>query len=82
MCLILCLIYAACKAHVSYYTVMWPDRLYHIFQYYLKDEMIFGKKKELLNLKCVFWFSLQLRNISHSENNSVGDHHKCTEVLV
>ena len=32
---------------------------HHIFQHYLINDMIFEKKK-LLNIKCVFWFSLHL----------------------
>ena len=32
--------------------------LQHIFRHYLTNSTIFGKK--LLNIKCVFWFSLQL----------------------
>ena len=37
---------------------MWPDRLNNIFPYYLIKGMTFGGKK-LLNIKCVFSFSLQ-----------------------
>ena len=33
--------------------------LYHIFPHYLINSTIFGKKK-LFNIKCVFWFSLQV----------------------
>ena len=33
-------------------------RLYHIFPYYVINCTVFGKK--LLNIKCVFWISLQL----------------------
>jgi hypothetical protein len=33
-----------------------PVPLYHIFPHYLINDTIFGKK--LLNMKCVFWFSL------------------------
>jgi hypothetical protein len=35
-----------------------PVRLYHIFPHYLINGTIFVKN--LLNTKCVFWFSLQL----------------------
>ena len=35
-----------------------PARLYNIFPHYLINGKIF--QKELLNTKCVFWFSLQL----------------------
>jgi hypothetical protein len=37
---------------------LWPVWLYHIFPHYLINGTIFGKM--LLNIKCVFWFSLQL----------------------
>jgi hypothetical protein len=40
------------------YCHLWPIWLYHIFPHYLINDTIFGKK--LLNIKCVFWFSLQL----------------------
>jgi hypothetical protein len=57
------------KAHVPYYVVMWPVWLYHIFPHYLINSTIFGNK--LLNIKCMFWFSLQhVWNISHSKKNS------------
>ena len=35
-----------------------PLRLYNIFPHYLTNGTIFGKR--LLNIKCVFWFSVQL----------------------
>ena len=37
---------------------LWPARLCNIFPYYLINGKIFENK--LLNIKCVFWFSLQL----------------------
>jgi hypothetical protein len=40
------------------YCHLWPVRLYQRFPHYLINGMIFEKK--LLNIKCVFWFSLQL----------------------
>jgi hypothetical protein len=39
------------------YCHLWPVWLYHIFPHYLINGTIFGKK--LLNIKCVFWFSVQ-----------------------
>ena len=36
---------------------LWPVCLYHIFPHYLLNDQIFGKT--FLNIKCVFWFSLQ-----------------------
>jgi hypothetical protein len=35
-----------------------PPRLHHVFQYYLTNGTIFGKKSP--NLKRMFWFSLQV----------------------
>jgi len=40
------------------YCHLWPLRLYSIFPHYLINGMIFGKK--LLNIKFLFWFSVQL----------------------
>jgi hypothetical protein len=36
----------------------WPVRFYNIFQHCFINGMIFEKEK-LLNIKCVFWYSLQ-----------------------
>jgi len=49
--------YSACNAHTPYYH-LWPAPLYNIFPHYLINGTIFGEK--LLNIKCVFWFSLQI----------------------
>ena len=51
------IIYAACNAHAPY-CHLWPIRLYNIFPHYLTNGMIFERKKKLLIIKCVFWFSL------------------------
>jgi len=40
--------------------IMWPARLYNIFAHFLINDTIFERKKELLNIKCVFVFSLLL----------------------
>jgi hypothetical protein len=40
------------------YCHLWSVWLYRIFPYYLINGTIFGKKS--LNIKCVFWFSVQL----------------------
>jgi hypothetical protein len=40
------------------YCHLWPVSLYHIFTHYLINGKILEKK--LFNIKCVFWFSLQL----------------------
>jgi len=39
---------------------VWPVRLYHIFSNYLIKDTILEKKKKLLNIKCIFSFSLQI----------------------
>ena len=41
-----------------FYCHLWHVLFDHIFPHYLINCRIFGKK--LLNIKCVFWFSLQL----------------------
>ena len=38
---------------------LWPVRLYNIFPHYLVNGMILWVKT-LLNMKCMFWFSVQL----------------------
>jgi hypothetical protein len=56
-----CLSYLACISHpfcTALYSHMWPICLYHKFPCYRTHGTIFGKK--LLNVKCVFWLSLQL----------------------
>ena len=60
VCVCICsLRYAACNAHAPY-CYLWPAQLYDIFPHYLINVTIFEKKKRLLNIKCVFYFSLQL----------------------
>ena len=44
-----------CNAHAPY-CHLWPVLLYIIFPHYLINWMIL--EKNLLNIKCVFWFSL------------------------
>jgi hypothetical protein len=51
--------YPTCNAHAPYCNV-WPVLLYLIFFTLSHEGKIFEKKKMLLNIKCVFWFSLQL----------------------
>jgi hypothetical protein len=48
--------YAACNVHVPY-CHLWPAWLYYIFSHCLINGK---KKKKVTNVKCVFWFSLQL----------------------
>ena len=50
-----CISYPACKA---LYRHMWSVRLYHIFPHYHINGTISEKKE--LNMKYVFWFSIQL----------------------
>jgi hypothetical protein len=60
VCLYTCLNYLVSTSH-QFCTILyclWPIWLYHIFSHYLIKGMIFGKK--LLNIKCVFSFSVQL----------------------
>ena len=47
----------ACNAYAPY-CHLWPAWLYHILPHYLTNGTIFENK--LLNIKCVFWFFLQL----------------------
>ena len=49
--------YPPCIAHALYYYV-WCVRPYRLFPHYFINGTFSGKK--LLNIKCVFWFSLQL----------------------
>jgi hypothetical protein len=57
MCLRACrFTYPVCHAQEPYF--LRPVWLYHIFRHYLVNGTIFGKKSP--NIKCVFWFSLQL----------------------
>jgi hypothetical protein len=58
LCVCVCnLSYRAYNVHVTH-CHLWFVLLYHIFQHYLTNGKIFGKR--LLNIKRVFWFSLQL----------------------
>jgi len=58
VCVCVCkLSYPACNAHAPY-CHLWPAPLYRIFPHYLIYGTIFENK--LLNIKCGFWFSLQI----------------------
>ena len=49
------------SACAELYCRLWPVRVYSIFPHYLINGMIFFLGGgELLNIKCVFWFLLQL----------------------
>jgi len=62
--------------------IIWSVWLYHIFSRCPINSMIF--RQELLNIKCVFWFSLQIFawNIPHSKKNSARYYHKCTRYFL
>jgi hypothetical protein len=61
-CVCVCrLRYPACNEHAPY-SHLWPAALYNIFPRYIINVTISYKK--LLNLKCVFWFSLQLLSVT------------------
>ena len=52
--------YLACNAYAPY-CHLWPVSLYNIFSTLSYKRHDFrGIKKKLLNIKCVFWFSIQL----------------------
>ena len=56
-----CLSHPAFKYHIFciiLYRHLLPVKLHHIFPHYLINGTVFEKK--LLNIKCVFWFSLQM----------------------
>jgi len=42
------------------YRHLWPVWLYHISPNYIKKARFSKERKNLLNTKCVFWFSLQI----------------------
>jgi hypothetical protein len=52
------LAYPACNAYAPYCDVICGLGLHRIFRHYLINSVILGEK--LWNIKCVFWFSLQL----------------------
>ena len=45
------------RVYATFWRHLWPLGLQYIFRHYLKNGAISGK--ELLNIKCVFLFSLQ-----------------------
>ena len=70
--------YPACNACAPYCYVARLAVQY--FLHFLIMSTIFQKK--LLDMSCVFWFSLQLWNISHSKKNWARYNNKCTLVFV
>jgi hypothetical protein len=76
--------YPACKAHAPYNIVVCglSGRLYHIFPHYLTNDTIFGEN--LLNIKCVFCFRLQILSeiILIQKKNKAMHYHKCIYVLM
>jgi hypothetical protein len=60
MCVRVCnLTYPACYLQAP--MLYWPLWFHHIFRHYLTKSTIFGGGGgKLLNIKCVFWFSIEL----------------------
>jgi len=73
-----CLICPACKSLAKYYILCGLSESATFFPHYLTNGTIFMIK--ILNIKCVFWFSVQLffSKISHSKDKCAGYYHKCT----
>jgi len=42
------------------HTVMWPLGIYYAFSHYIINDKIFEEEKKILNIKCLFRFSVQL----------------------
>ena len=61
---------------------LWHLWLHHIFWHYLINRAIFGK--QVRNIKCVFWFSLQLffDTFFYSKKNWAKYCHKCWNVVM
>ena len=75
--------YPACNARAPY-CHLWSALLYNIFPHHLKNCTIHQKKKQYLNVKSVFWISLQLlseKKNSHSNKNWARYDQKCISVL-
>ena len=66
------------SACVVLYCHLWPVRLFHISPHRLINRTTFGKK--FLSIKCVFYISLQHRNISHRQTNWPRHCHKGTKL--
>ena len=45
--------------HMRHIAISGLSGSYYVFPYYLMNVTIFGKKK-ILNVKCLFWFSLNV----------------------
>jgi len=63
VCLYSCLSYPAGKSHsfcAVLYCQVWHVWFYNIFPCYLTNSIIFKTNKQKLNMKCVFWFYLQV----------------------
>ena len=57
VCVCVCSInYPACETHAPY-CHLWPPWPYHIIRHFIKGAIVGNTS---LNIKCVFWFSLQL----------------------
>jgi hypothetical protein len=76
------LTYPACSAYAPYCDVICDFRLHQIFRHCLISGAIFGKT--LLNIKCVFWFSLQSlsKTFLILKKNLARCWHKCENVVM
>jgi hypothetical protein len=60
---------------------LWPNTLANIFRHYLINGAIF--EKMVLNIKCVFWFSLQLLSKPFLIPRRIQrDSHKCENIFM
>jgi hypothetical protein len=78
--------YPACNAHAPYFR-LWFVRVYHIFPHYFIKGTIF--QRELLNIKCVFWFILQIFSetfliVRRNERDTIKNVHRasCTVPVI
>ena len=71
-----------CPGHIwtTLYFHLWPLWLHHIFWHHLINGEILGGKK-LLNINCVFLFSLQILS-DHSKKSYARYYRKCENVFM
>jgi len=59
------------SACAAFYCHLWPVCIYQMFHIISKNERIFEKKKNLVNIKCVLIFiTICILNISNTKKNS------------